>query len=56
MKLYRAKIQPIAHAVIDSLSASEVLEVAPRIDQKLNSTLLQSWKSTRAATLRFVMQ
>jgi len=54
MKLYRAKIQPIAHAVIDSLTTSEVLEVAPenRNEAELDLVAIMEEYSRRDFALR----
>ena len=54
MKLYRAKIQPIAHAVIDSLTTSGVLEVAPesRAEAELDLVAIMEEYSRRDFSLR----
>jgi uncharacterized protein len=54
MKLYRAKIQPIAHAVIDSLTTSDVLEVAPenRSEAELDLVAIMEEYSRRDFALR----
>ena len=54
MKLYRAKIQPIAHAVIDSLTTSDVLEVAPenRTEAELDLVAIMEEYSRRDFALR----
>jgi hypothetical protein len=54
MKLYRAKIQPIAHAVIDSLTTSDVLEVAPenRSEAEIDLVAIMEEYSRRDFALR----